>query len=50
MGFGFPVEGADLRGYDGVSADSSSKSNGFAVVSDSGGASGFYCLLVDTHL
>lgn len=48
LGFGFCVEGPDLMGDDVVSAVSSSKSSAFAVVGDSGGASGFYCLLVST--
>ena len=40
LGFGFSVA-EDFGGDDGVSVDSSSKSNAFAVVGDSGGASGF---------
>ena len=40
-GLGFSVEADNFGGDDGVSGASSSKSNAFAVVGDSGGASDF---------
>ena len=43
---GFPVGGPGFEGEEDVSAVSSSKSKAFAVVGDSGRASGFCCLLV----
>lgn len=46
---GFSVATADFRGEDGVSAVSSSKSKAFAVVGDSGRASGFCCCLVGAY-
>lgn len=47
--FGFSVKEEDFGGDDGVSAVSSSKFNAFAVVGDSGGASGFCGLLLGNH-
>lgn len=49
LGFGFSVGIAEFMGDADVSAVSSSKSNAFAVVGDSGGASGFCCLLAGTR-
>ncbi len=49
-GFGFSVEEMGFGGDDAASTVSSSKSNAFAVVGDSGGASAFCCLLVGTQL
>lgn len=50
LGLGFSAEDADLGGDDGVSGASSSKSNAFAVVGDSGGASDFCYSLAGIHV